>query len=184
MSSIITVSEAKEYLGITDATYDDVLDALCEGYSDLVRSLCGREFDYDTYSEKIDIYDEQTDTVVVRETPLHSVVALTDNGNAVSTDEYLVNETEGSIKLKSGVFTYGYGKVEVTYVAGYTPSYPDGLKLLVKILVAEDFNMRSHHGMSSEKIGDYSLTLRVRRKGEYLPPQAQILIEQYKRMIL
>ena len=190
--SIVGLTDVKSFLGIdsTDTTYDTVLTSLIQGVSDLVREYCGRTFDYGTYNETLDIDYDFTDRIILAEYPVHSVVALTDYNTAISSDYYVLDSDLGIIKLKrvyklyerGSIYKYfrkGVAHIQVTYIAGMTPDYDEGLKLAVKTLVAEYYNTRSKIGIQSERIGNYGYTLRVRRKGELFPPQVEALLQPY-----
>ena len=191
-NKIVTLSDMKDYLGITSTSYDTLLNSLIEGFSDLAREYCGRTFDYDTYNETLDIDYDFMDRIILAEYPVDTVVAVTDYDTLVSSDYYYVDSDIGVIKLKESYrttnyytrtystpfFTRGLARIKVCYTAGYTP-YPQGLQLAVKILVAEEYNARRKTGYQSESIGNYKYTLRVRRKGEIFPPRAEALLQQY-----
>jgi len=153
--SLVTLEEVREYLTLSAGVADTLLSTLITNYSGVVNSFCGRDFELNNYSEELDVEGPTEQSIKLNNLPISSVVALTDNGSLVDPDDYHVYR-QGRISLESDYFTEGFKKVEVSYVAGFTP-VPADIKLAVSKLIAIDYYTPSKKkGFISEKIGDYS----------------------------
>jgi len=157
---LTSLEKVKEFIGITDTSQDTFLGTLLDGVSDAIETDCRRAIALGTYSEKFDIEYDYTEDFLVTNSPIQSVVALTDNGTllAETTDYYW--ESYGYIHRypEDYYFTTGLRKVEITYVAGYDP-IPDDVQLVVQKLVAQIYNTRDTGAFAQERIGDYSYSL-------------------------
>jgi len=171
-SCYTTLNETKDYLDIARATttYDTFLTALITTICGFVEDYCNRRFYIDTYQDNIDIKDDYVDAIKVSQSPINTVVAVTDNGVAVPVAEYKIYKDEGMIKKVSathyyalsaryskGFWTKGNQKAEVYYTAGFI-EVPYGLKLAIWKVIGMNFNMRKYEGIRSMKLGDFSFS--------------------------
>lgn len=97
--------------------------------------------------------------------------------------EYRIDETEGTLW---GEFPYGYQNVEVRYTAGWA-TIPDDLQMGVASLVKSVFDASNVDGnMKSERIGDYSYTLKDGFSGDVysslLSPSSRMFLDPYKKV--
>jgi len=163
---LTSLENVKLFLGITDADDDTLLGEILEGVSSAIETDLGRPIALGTYSEIFDIDNDYTDEINLKNYPVNSVVALTDNGVLLThnthyywtTYGYIMRLPKSSMLNESGYFTVGARKVEVTYVAGYA-EIPSDIQLITKKIVGQVYENREGGSFQHEKIGDYSYSL-------------------------
>ena len=179
----------KTYLDIDgdDTTYDNVLNDIIPQIGEMIESFCGRVFAYKYNSEKVDIKNAFNDTFRVKQFPIQSVVALTDNDTLKASTEYFVYEDTGVIKSKNiqtlkstsyrGYYwTEGRQMVDIDYYSGYL-EIPQGIQLAAKELAATIFYGRKYSGFKSGKIGGFSFSVFA----DEIPPRVRGLLMPYRR---
>lgn len=180
----------KTYAGITGTSEDGKITAIIEGVSDVIEKYCHRQFSYGSYDQKWDIWDFDEDTVQVDNWPIISVVALTDNGTAVSSDKYHIYKKEGIISLveqtyisqhyrRDQYFTRGHRMVSATYFGGYQ-DIPNALQLATKMVVSRLYNNSGKEEMESESIGDYKYVKAKVDPDTFFLPQEKAFIDLFK----
>ena len=115
-TDIVTVDQAKAHLNILTTTSDTELADFVSVASDLVEAAADRvwrDTDYVNESHK-----GGTDVVVLLHSPVAAVESVADDGSEVDAADYTVDLETGLIRLTSGRFTRGEGKVVVSYTAG------------------------------------------------------------------
>ena len=149
--ALVTTSEVKDYIGITDTTYDTFLGNLIDYASRRFRAYTGRQLEKTTITMK-KYLREYTDVVVLEHYPVHSVTSLKLNDDTLTegTDEdFWVDNDKGIIFFTKDV----KGLIDITYEAGYdaTTSYPipKDLKMACILQVAHWFNMRERVDLKS-----------------------------------
>lgn len=186
---ITTLAAFKTYAGITNTTDDSQLSALLGGISDLVERYCHRKFSHNVFSEKFDVWNTDEDTIQVRNPPIVSVVALTDDGALVTSDKYVIYNDEGIISIKDDTFisqsytrdrffTKGKRTVHVTYWGAYE-EIPDSLSLVVHMATNRLRKRIGKEDKLSEKIGDYAYTRSNDPEGFFLPTE-QVLLDMHR----
>ena len=113
---IVTADQVKAHLNILTTASDTELAYFVGVASDLVEHSANRvwrDTDYDSEAHK-----GGTDSVVLLHSPVATVDALLDDGSEVAEDDYTIDLDTGLIRLTSGRFTRGEGKVVVSYTAG------------------------------------------------------------------
>lgn len=181
MDSLVGVSEVKEYLRITTTEYDPLLMELCDNVSNFIRRYCSRDFVIGTFTELIDIEDESQNAFLVGTIPLVSVVAITDNGTALASSDYLVYPVTGFIKRKDNYWTQGDQTVEITYIAGLT--VPSSIKLAAKEIIGGYFNSAGSN-LESERIGRYEYTKDTKNMSiDGIPLTAQVILKYFQRVL-
>lgn len=163
---LTSLENVKLFLGITNTDDDVLLGEILEGVSDAIETDLRRAIALGTYSEKFDIDDDYTDELNLRNYPVNSIVALTDNGVLLTENTQYYWTEQGYIRHlpktsrveEFGYFTVGAQKVEVTYVAGYEP-IPDDVQLITKKIVAQVYGSEDSGPYQREKIGDYSYNI-------------------------
>jgi uncharacterized phiE125 gp8 family phage protein len=142
-TSLITLAEYKNYVGITSPTQDTIINSLIPKVSQLVKTYCRRTF-VDYYEDsKVEVFSGGT-RLNLGESPvvqIQSVEYSADYGNTYSslteyTDWVLDTETEEIVPLfATGEFKKSVNGYKVTYTAGYE-EIPEDLKLAVLDLVS------------------------------------------------
>jgi hypothetical protein len=167
---IVTLAQYKTYAGITGTDDDAQLTVILEGASDLIARACHRRFEFGSYFETVNIDFEFIDTVEVRNPPIVSIIALTDNNTLLASSKFEVFKDEGVITLKENIntpryhhdvgpyFTKGVGIVQIGYFGGFQ-DMPASLQLLVNMFTNRIFDRVGRESIVSESIGDYSYKL-------------------------
>lgn len=176
--SLVTLAEVRGYLSLAAGVADTTLQMLITNYSGVVNNFCGRDFEIKSFYEEVDIEGATEQSIKLSNLPIVSVVALTDNGSLVASDDYHVYR-QGRISLESDYFTEGFKKVSVSYVAGFTP-VPADIKLAVEKLISIDYKTGKRRGFVAEKIGDYSYRMPDMSRSAGFPPEVEQTLRQYK----
>jgi len=196
-----SVSEIKDYLGLTGTTYDTVLTRLLTAASGFIetetkRRLMAQDWDA-TDSNHIPEcwYDgDGSQTLITRQWPINSISLLTINGETVTaataTDYYgstgyVIRKYRRMIYYASG-FSDGIQNVRLSYNAGYVAGSREWeeLKLLTIILVGVIFNARKHLGFKSETMMNYRYTRQDLKDTRYGDPLAESILNKYKRRVV
>ncbi len=185
-TQLCSVSDAKQYLGITDTSRDALLGALVDAASEAIENFCRRRFATAQYTEYHDGGDSAI--LLLDHCPVQSVSEIHvdedhDFENAVPIDvnDYVLYSEEGLVVRIAGLFGAGARNVRVIYTAGYAQTPRDVNRACVT-LVASWFNRgrQSADGIDSEQIGDYA----AKFSACSLPPQVTGLLTPYLEMCL
>jgi hypothetical protein len=183
MSSYISKVKVKRFLGIPSGVtmHDDLIDDELIPLSEMqINSWCGTPaITVTTYNEKYDIGGNAINTVILREFPVSSVAAVTNNGSSVDADLYYVDGEVGAIRLvtSGSFFSNGRQKVEVTYTAGVNPEVYTDLKNAAVVLCAFHFNATRNVGLTFEKSGRYQ----YKRSTTGMPDVVATILARYVR---
>lgn len=176
--AFVTLEEVKEFLQIQGTSDDDALTFLLEPSTDIIQKYCERVFLQDSFCDKFSIETDTVDTVLLKQYPVTSVVAVSDDGSAVPSSDYYIS-SEGRLRLDNGCyFTKGVDTVQVTYVAGYVlTDLPQSLKWACAQIVHDLYNNR-FASMASEKIEGYS----YKQAASFLRPVVKMILDQFRRV--
>lgn len=159
--SVVSLAEAQSFTGSTDSLLQMFLDAA----EDLVTDYVGSPLAPTSVTERAD----GRGTTVLRFTRVSGAATVTDDAGTVLTG-YEVTE--------SGLLTgYGYGRVTVTYTAGFA-ALPAAVRLAV--LYAVQHAVESQRGavpVSFQAGADESF---VTSRGFFLPNRSKELLEPYR----
>lgn len=124
MVALTTLATLKLELGITGSGSDTRLTSLITQVSAAIETFCGRRFERRTVT---DIFYPASRTLYLTAWPVASVTSITDSGNLLTTDDYVIDTDEGIITPP--VYGVGYGspwgyrrwwdQVTVIYAGGY-----------------------------------------------------------------
>jgi hypothetical protein len=132
---LLTLAEAKTFLGITDTSRDAQLQLWLSMSSAMVAEMCNRVFAKEKVKETW--FCLASSSLYLTRWPVKAtdIVSVTDNGVTLSSADYLLEETKGHLYRASGWAT----PVEIVYTGGYMcPSeVPDDLKYAASLLVQE-----------------------------------------------
>ena len=183
MATYISVSKVKRLIGIPAGVtmYDEMLEYdLIPLAEHEVNAYCGTPaITVNTYNEKYDIDGDYINSVPLRQFPVSSVAALTNNGSLVAASDYYTDTEVGVIRLTGSgwFFNNGRQKVEVTYTAGVNPETHADLKNATALLTAFHFNASRNVGITFEKSGRYQ----YKRSTDGMPPVVSTLLARYVR---
>lgn len=168
--SIVSLADFKTYAGITGTDDDAQATLILDGISDLISRACHRRFEFGSYFETKNIDFDFIDSIEVRNPPIVSVIALTDNNTLLASTKFEIFKDEGVITLKENInspryyydvgpyFTKGVGTVQIGYFGGFQ-DMPKTLSLFVSMVTNRIFNRVGSESKVSETIGNYSYKL-------------------------
>lgn len=197
--ALTTLARQKDFLGISVATNDTLLTILINAVTDFVENYCDKRFRQTAYSNQL--YDGNgTNKLLLRQYPVTAGETFTleerdsaDNVTSFSTvdsDEFFVKESQGIVEFARLLFKKLAQHYRITYTAGYnfdntTPGNTlesqgiGDMEYAVWKLVAKAFSQRkSDTNVTSESLGDYSVTL---RKTAMADPEIRDILNKYKR---
>jgi hypothetical protein len=161
-------SKVATYLGV-DA--DKIQDDWIEWATYYIDLYCNCIFREKTVTEKYDINKSGQSVLFLDHFPIVSVTSITNDGEVMDTDDYLIYNEEGIIKLADdfvgniynvGAFVYGRQKVAVVYKYGRA-SVPDEIEWAATVIASQiAFTSLVNSGeikfgnVTEEKIGEYS----------------------------
>ena len=156
------------YLGV-DA--DKIKDDWIEWATYYIDLYCNCIFREKTVTEKYDINKSGQSVLFLDHFPVVSVTSVTNDGEVMDADDYLIYNEEGIIKLADdfvgniynvGAFVYGRQKVAVTYKYGRV-SVPDEIEWAATVIASQiAFTSLVNSGeikfgnVTEERIGEYS----------------------------
>lgn len=139
---LVTLDETKEYLGITESTYDDFLTSQIQLVSEAIEGYCGRKFEEKDYSQTF-YTDDYADQSPVKNLPLFqypvSAVTLIELDSEALTEVRLQKDS-GIISHRDGLMNCG-DELIVEYTAGYAV-IPMVIKSVVYNVVGERYNKK------------------------------------------
>lgn len=167
-----TVANVKSYLGLVGSTYDTFLGDALDYLSEQADRWTGRDFHgltlgagFNTHSVTETFFVDGEDTVILREWPVQSITSMTDDGVTLDLSKIVLNNNEGWLNFLDSTTNTPiprWGKIEVTYVAGFT-TVPAGLKMFLRRGSAYLLNRRMHEGVGADLLGDTQVTFRPAR---------------------
>ncbi|MBU6287605.1 MAG: hypothetical protein KGS10_05530 [Chloroflexi bacterium] len=203
--SFTDLTTLKGMLGIpaADTSRDVYLQLLVDMADQVVLDVFGLSSTAVTsYTDKIDILDDDLDTVWTSRWPVVAVTSYVEDGDAlVEGTDFSVSPT-GALKLLDEYSTpppaprltrfYSVGRevLVVTYTAGWTGAPPADLRYAATLIAAYAFNTAQRAGLGGERIGQYSYTLAGGATGSGsggpggfgIPPEAERILASYRRV--
>ena len=187
---ICTLAEFKVYAGLSDTTYDTLLQVYINSVTDIFNAYCWKVFgEVKTVTQITDIEDKFGDRILLKYSPLITVTAVLDNYDPLSQSginltqnkDYYVYKGAGLIKTAFPQhFHQGLQKVRIDYVAGYS-TVPDDVKMAAYMQIQYLWrNARGGEGKSSERIGNYSFTRST--KDNVLLPEVQAILDRHRKI--
>ncbi len=202
---LITLAEAKGWLGISVSTYDTKLTALVTAVSQRLVTWCGTNLVQATVTD-----EKQTagsfgaggghrhatrggrKRIFLQKMPIVSVTSIVDTQTvpeSIDAVDYVVWNDEGILDHVSGWPVPFDANTKhafwlVTYVAGYfadTASVPENVKLAARMLLARYYEDVTP-GIRSKSIATFSVTY-AKQTGE-LPEEVVSLMSEYRRAIV
>lgn len=184
-NALISLEDAKGFLGITGTSKDIILTVYINGISDYILGE-GKTILKTDYIEKYQ--GTGTQNLILNNKPVNSISSLKNNGEDVTNYEILKNEgvvyrdygwvLSGSTRpMMHDRINQVYKTIEVEYNAGFD-KVPSDLTMLVLELLDMKYNIHSSKGLASYKISDVAKTW----KGvtEMLSPDYKTILFKYK----
>ena len=158
---IITLSEFKAYLWITDSSQDTLLDILLNSANDFVESYIGRQIAEATYTEYKDGDGQRI--ILLDNYPVNTITSFQVNKGTIETpdfEEIDANSYKLSPKIWQLFLTFykrrGFQNYKIDYNAWYDP-IPWDLKLATLKLAAWYYNKRTSDWVKSESVAGDSI---------------------------
>jgi hypothetical protein len=184
---LISKSDIKSALNITDTTHDTWLDTQIAREQKEAEKYCHYAFNRATYTEYHD--GDGSSIIMLKNLPIESITSIHDDPDRVYDSEHLIDSTDyvlysgsGKVQLDGLITTIGLNNIKVIYVAGYgagagqtTP--PEDIKKALILLVIASFKEMLAANESLEGEGD-------RAKPYFLRRQAYDILSHYVRMEL
>lgn len=187
---LVTLSDLKVFLGVTDGSKDAIITMLGEQASAFVEKVTGISFE-----EKTDVVEEYDGTgtreLVLRHMPVTNTTDFvlkeansTDNDGVwdlIDPEDYFVDRFSGIVK---GNFRFRerFNSYQVTYSYGYSET-PADVQNAVCMLVSAMYNTTSAGSGSgnakSERIGDYAITYKGIEEVANTQEQVMLILNQY-----
>lgn len=179
---LVSVSVAKDFLGITSNASDGALVLLLEAAIDAVETILSRKLGTTTVTDK---YNGTGGALQwVKNFPIKTVSSVKINGKSVSIlaegdfSSPGVKYNDVALMYQSGIFPKGFSNVEVTYTAGYD-KLPMDLQRAISEIAGLGLKQREHLDVSSKSMAgetiSYVMTL--------LPKSAKEILAQYESVI-
>lgn len=208
-TDLALVDSIKVELNITDATQDAFLATLVSQASDIVRAYCGRVFERETVTEKLE-GSGNTELLLTR-TPIVSVTSITVNAVAVLTTEFTIEDPDAGVLIKHTIddppapviwetppflirgisrrpSIFGSKNIVIVYVSGYllpgesNRTLPKDLERATESIVKDlFFNRAVDPRVTFQKTADASEGRAARDIGS-LTPQVSQLLATYRRI--
>lgn len=173
---LTTLANAKQYLAITDANADALIQQLVTGASAFIQTECSRTFRSMSYEDVCD--GRGRDKQTLRNYPVTAVSSVTVDGISIPAATSVVapgflfhNRT---LMLRHYRFSRGLQNVVVNYTAGFD-STPNDLDLATCELVALKYNERKRQGVTSQTIAGQIIIY----KQTDMPPSVQTVLDNY-----
>jgi len=153
---LTTLSDVKNYLGITVTTYDSLLTSLIGSVSAWIEGYLDRKIAAVDLTETV---DGGKRSIALSNFPINSVASIQYNQGTqhtpsmvtISPDDYTILYDFGIIE-HVGIFPGGRRNITVTYNSGFE-TIPADLELVAKTLVAKLFGQRKAQGKKMEIFG-------------------------------
>jgi len=144
---LVTLVEAKTYLGITNSTYDAFLTEQLQILSDTIEAYCRRKFEVADYVQTFyhnEFIDEEIPSKKLKlfHYPLNSVASVVADGTALDVSKYRTHSS-GMLVLSENCYWQSMftDTLEVTYNAGVDAT-PSPIKAAIYSLISERYNKK------------------------------------------
>lgn len=147
---MITLTELKQYLNLTDASKDTFLQNCIDASVKEIEDFCNRKLSPGTYTEYID--GNNKSVIHLRNKPITSITSIEcfdeyeTYQNLFTGSDSVFNAVEiipqqNCIKLLKGYYFYkGCKNIKVTYAAGYSTTPDDVKSVLLELATLKYYN--------------------------------------------
>ena len=162
-------AKVKNYLGISDDSFDDLFDDLCTGISQFIVTYCDRDIlvipsptepdaEQGYYEEYFDSNNDQE--LMLRNYPVRTLLKIEYNSRTQDDPLWVEIEPSRYVTYWDSGIVHVYGKypiglkqnIKVIYNGGYDKA-PADIEMVATELVAKFFEKRKAQGKSSESLG-------------------------------
>ena len=141
MANLVTLQQYKDFAGLSGVKTDARINVIIPQVTKVVKNYCGSSI-VDYYStnktEYFDILDDRTSRIMLDESPVVSVVSVSERESQADSYVTLItanSDSRGNTNdSATKYFPQGWQSVKVIYKAGYSAT-PDDLKLAVFDLI-------------------------------------------------
>lgn len=182
MADLTTLANAKQWLGLPEASTDDeaLLTRLISSASEFIQTWLNRDIASQDYNEARD--GTGGNRLVFAEYPVSAVSSVLVDGRAIPKAENILSVgyrfTDTMIILNGYVFTKGYGNVELSYTAGFA-SIPLELEQACIELVSLRFKERDRIGHQSKSLAGETVTFFIKD----MPDSVLTILRNYRRVV-
>jgi len=156
--ALITLSELKTYLRITDTEDDTLLQNLIDETEAQIKKYVNNAIEEQTDITEYFNIDSYQKEIILQYFPVSNVSVYEDDTLLDSDTEYTLDSDAGIIQKYYGYFSKGIKTVKVIYTAGYS-TIPDDIKLAVKIQSAFYYQRKDQIGISGQSLeGSINMT--------------------------
>jgi hypothetical protein len=181
--ALTTVARVKLKLNISNTTHDAVLENLIEGVSAFIASFCNRDFEHQTYENKIYNGDDFKKILFLEGQPVTALTSVEYRIGTVSApgwEAFDPNYFELDPDLDAVLFYGGVPKgkrnIRINYAGGYEIDFDDpenhtlpfDLSDTAENLVVKAFLKRNSHGKSNEAFDGASITWKDQMAQEHV----------------
>lgn len=187
-----SLSDTKEFLGISASTHDTLLENLIDSATDFLEKRLGGRRIVIPGSDYQEIYDGNTDqfsrnyltldhwpVTIFTSVEYDSGTPSSPSWNAYDADTYERYDNQGQLYFYGGLLR-GRRKIRVTYSAGLaanTAAVPTDLRLACQKLVGKEFQKRKAQGETRETVGTAEIVW-----DNHLEPYIEDAIKPYRRI--
>jgi len=183
--NLTTTAKVKSFLDITAATYDTILDTLCNSLTSWIENYCGgRRFKSTEYTQELYDGDDFKRSLKINNYPIIAWTKIEFNAGTTANPDWTEYEASDYEKYDtSGMIWFdrlekGKRNIRITYEAGYE-TIPYDLELLATKLVARTFEKR----LSEQKVSEGSPDLNI-TWDEFIKKEDKIVLENYTRVVI
>lgn len=156
-----SLTDLKPWLSLaaTDVAHDAMLEVRANAVTEEIERETGRVFVSRSITQTLD--GPGGPLLYLRGYPVTAVSSFTLDGDAVSSEDYVLDADAGILKRESGVWTAGVGNYVITYTAGYArASLPSSVLTLGAELLRARYLTWSANGdaFQSVQMGGTTLT--------------------------
>lgn len=198
--ALTTVARVKSFMGITNSTYDAVLELLIDVVTDFIENECDRRFKKTVYTNVM-LNGEGSNRIILPQWPVVSGETLSlfervsgsyglDAWNAISANDMRIDYDSGIVNTNFN-FLKGSQNYKINYTAGYDFANTGStlvtlasvglsdLEFITWKLIGRAFNQRKSGGdVSRMKLYNYDVTF---SKEAYSDDEIKEVLYKYKR---
>lgn len=191
--ALTTLERVKLKLNINNATHDAVLENLIEGVSAFIATFCNRDFEHQTYENKIYSGDDFKRVLFLEGAPVTALTSVEYRTGTVSAPgweafdaDYFELDPDLDAVLFYGGVPRGKRNIRISYDGGFLidfDNYADDSKHTLPLdlsdtaenLTVKAFLKRNSHGKSNEAFDGASVTWR-----ETVTPEHKAVLTKYR----
>jgi len=178
--SAITVTESKEYMGVTVSTDDTLIQTLINLATAEVEDYTGKKIEYTVVSgERLVLNRPDFDyapfgyfdlrgyrkSAILKNNPISGLTITYAGDTLVSSENYVVYSDIGYVAFLGGVDD-SEGTLLASYQTGYGTALPSGLKSVVLDMVAKKYkthgSIKGEGEVKSKGLGEFSVSFKDR----------------------